>query len=92
VTMETAYLPVLMRNLMMRGDHTIMDVSVEHLPIGPDGMRYYGPDPVANVRLVGEVLFRSDWTRKIMPIETLRDRLGDVLRDEDNKRLEQKGQ
>jgi len=90
VAMKTAYLPALMRNLMMRGDHTVLAVSIEHLPPGPDGMRYYGTDPVADVRLVGEVLFRSSWTRKIMPIETLRDSLGDVLRPEDEKRLEQK--
>ncbi|MDP6544211.1 MAG: hypothetical protein QGH60_09490 [Phycisphaerae bacterium] len=90
VVMKTAYLPVLMRNLMMRGDHTITAVSVEQLLTGPDGMRYYGTDPVANVRLVGEVLFRSDWTRKIMPLETLRGRLGGVLRPEDEKRLQDK--
>jgi hypothetical protein len=74
----------------MRGDHTITAVSIEHLPAEQDGMRYYGTDPVANVRLVGEVLFRSGWTRKIMPIETLKGPLGDVLRPEDTKRLEQK--
>ena len=92
VVMKTAYLPVLMRNLMMRGDHTVTDVSIEHLPAGPAGMQYYGTDPVAKLRLVGEVLFRSSWTRKIMPAETLRGRLADVLRPEDKERLKQKGQ
>ena len=92
VVMKTAHLPDLMRNLMMRGDHTVTDVSIEHSPAGPDGMRYYGTDPVASIRLVGEVLFRSGWTRKVMPIETLKDRLGSVLRPEDTKRLEQEGQ
>jgi hypothetical protein len=90
VAMRTGSLPHLMRNLIMRGDHTITAVSIEHLPAEQDGMRYYGTDPVANVRLVGEVLFRSGWTRKIMPIETLKGPLGDVLRPEDTKRLEQK--
>ena len=90
VAMRTGSLPDLMRNLIMRGDHTITAVSIERLPAGQDGMRYYGTDPVANVRLVGEVLFRSGWTRKIMPIETIKGPLGDVLRPEDTKRLEQK--
>jgi hypothetical protein len=89
MVMKSAYLPALIRNLVMRGDHTVTDVSIEPLQAGPDGMRYYGTDPVVNVRMAGEVLFRSGWTRKIMPIETLRDRLGSVLRPEDNKRLEQ---
>jgi len=91
VVMKTAYLPIMMRNLMMRGDHTVTAVTIEHLPAGPDGLRYYGTDPVAKVRLNGEVLFRSDWTRKIMPIETLRDRLADVLSPEDKKRLKREG-
>jgi hypothetical protein len=89
VVMKTEYLPILMKNLMTRGDHTVTDVSIDHVTSGRGGMRYYGIDPVASVKVAGEVLFRSDWTRKIMPIETLRDRLSSVLRPEDTKRLEQ---
>jgi len=88
VIMNTAHLPSLMRNLMTRGDHTVRQVSINHLPAGPDGRRYYGTDPVARVILSGEVLFRSGWTRKIMPVETLAEQLGDVLRTEDNERIE----
>ena len=92
VVMKTAYLPTLMQNLMMRGDHSVTNLSIEHLASGPDGMRYYGADPVASVKLAGEVLLRSSWTREIMPIATLRDRLGSVLRPEDEARLKKAGQ
>ena len=88
LVMKTAYLPALTRSLMTRGEHTITDVTISREPAGSDSRRYYGTDPVVNVTLSGEALFRASWTRKIMPIETLRDELGTVLGPEDNKRLE----
>jgi hypothetical protein len=91
LVMKTEYLPALARNLMTRGDHTIIEVSVSREPTGTETGRYYGTDPVVNVTLSGEALFRASWTRKIMPIETLRDELGSVLGPEDNKRLEKEG-
>ncbi|MBT3199898.1 MAG: hypothetical protein HN350_08270 [Phycisphaerales bacterium] len=87
VVMNTAYLPELLRNIMMRGDHTVTDVLIEHLPTGTNNRGYYGTDPVAKVSLAGELLFRSDWTRKIMPIEILEEDLAGLHRPEDAKRL-----
>ena len=87
VIMNTAYLPELLRNIMMRGDHTVTEVMIDHLPTGTNDRRYYGTDPVARVSLAGEVLFRSDWTRKIMPIEILKDNLTGLYRPEDEERL-----
>ncbi|MDP6636620.1 MAG: hypothetical protein QGG42_17110 [Phycisphaerae bacterium] len=91
VTMNTSHLPALMHHLITRGEHTITGVTIERLAVGPDGARYYGTDPVANVTLAGEILFRADWTRKIMPIETLTESLEGVLRPEDQERVKKAG-
>ncbi|MDP6045201.1 MAG: hypothetical protein QGG25_06315, partial [Phycisphaerae bacterium] len=91
IIMNTKYLPELMHNIITRGDHTVTKVSIEQLPLASDGNRYYGTDPVANVTIGGEVLFRADWTRKIMPLDTLKDALSSVLRKEDLKLIEQSG-
>jgi hypothetical protein len=89
--MKSSYLPVLIKNLMTRGEHTITNVSIVGFPDDPEEARYFGTDPVAQVEVSGEVLFRGGWTRKIMPTETLKGRLtdADVLSAEDMKRLEQ---
>ena len=95
VVMKTSYLPTMMRNLMMRGDHTVTNVTIRKLPVEPAGMQYYGTDPVATVLVTGDVLFRSSWTRKIMPSETLKNRLSSVPGipgPKDNKPLKQEGQ
>ncbi len=91
IIINTKYLPELMHNIITRGDHTVTKVSIEQLPLASDGNRYYGTDPVANVTIGGEVLFRADWTRKIMPLDTLKDALSSVLRKEDLKLIEQSG-
>jgi hypothetical protein len=74
---------------MLRGDHTVTGVVIQQLPPGADDGRYYGTDPVANVSLSGEVLFRSSWTRKLMPVSILKGRLAGVLSDDDQKRVAQ---
>jgi len=89
IVMNTEYLPVLMQKLAARGDHTVTKVTIEHLPSSADGSRYYGTLPVASVTIGGEVMFRSNWTRKIMPIELLRETLAGVLTEEDRKRLKE---
>ena len=88
LVMNTSSLPALLRNLTMRGDHTITHAAVKSVPVEPDGKTYYGPEPVSRVEISGEALFRADWTRtKLMPVELLKGRLSPVLRKEDQKRL-----
>jgi len=89
VVMDTAHLPELMRSLALRGDHTVTNIAVQRLPATPDSNRYYGTQPVATVTIGAEVLFRADWTREIMPIDTLSERLSSVLRPEDTKRIDE---
>jgi hypothetical protein len=85
IVMNTKYLPVLMQKLSARGDHTVTKVTIEQLPPSGDGNRYYGTRPVSNVTIGGEVLFRSNWTRELIPAE-IRDTLPDAPKKEAPKR------
>jgi len=71
VIMPTRYLPVLQRNLLKQNFHTILQVEIgpfedkQKITGTPQKMDlyYYGPEPVVQVTLHGELLLLTEWER-----------------------------
>ena len=71
VIMPTRYLPVLQRNLLRQNFHTILRVEMGPFadPQKPSGTQqktnlyYYGPEPVVQITLRGELLLLTAWER-----------------------------
>jgi len=61
VVMPTRHLQSLQANLMERNFHTITQVEME--PVPADDEYYYGPEPVMEATLSGQLLLLTDWTR-----------------------------
>jgi len=85
VIVNTGHLLDLLRNVMLRGDHTVLNVEMGEPSVEQAEMRYYGVEAVMRATITGEVLMRSAWTRPLMPAEVLR-RLPSALGGEDKKR------
>jgi len=62
VVMPMRFINLLERNLMRRNYHTILAVHAEQAP-RLTAQRYYGTDPVMTVKLQGELLLLTAWTR-----------------------------
>lgn len=75
VVMASRYLPTLERHLLSRNYHTILSVQIRpaEVPVTAGGDMgyaassaanyYYGPEPVVQVEIQGEVLLLTDWER-----------------------------
>ncbi|MCJ7544665.1 MAG: hypothetical protein MUP47_08920 [Phycisphaerae bacterium] len=74
VVMASRYLPTLERHLLSRNYHTILSVQIRpaDAPISTGAVAaytpstanyYYGPEPVVQVEIRGEVLLLTDWER-----------------------------
>ena len=90
VIMVPRFLPRLLKKLMARNYHTVLDFSMEEVAGSQDSPYYYGPSLVMRVTVKGELLLRTDWERRLMPAEVLRTLQRQcqwVLRDEDRLRL-----
>ena len=77
VIMNTRHLPDLQRNLLSRGDHAVLGVNIADIISQDLERRYYGPEAVMRVKVTGEVLMRSAWTRGTW--EVTKDDRGKVL-------------
>lgn len=86
VILNTGRLLDLLRNVMLRGDHTVLNVEMAEPSIEEADMRYYGVEAVMRATITGEMLMRSAWTRPLMPAEVLR-KLPVAMGDKDKKRL-----
>jgi len=63
VIMDTRWLPKLLKNLLARNHHTVLDLSVEAVDHDEADPHYYGTDPVMAVTITGELLLLTDWER-----------------------------
>ncbi len=84
VVMASRYLPTLERHLLSRNYHTILSVQIRPADatiaspgtgmayyVGtPSANYYYGPEPVVQVEIQGEVLLLTDWERGTWDAET----------------------
>jgi hypothetical protein len=86
VILNTGRLLDLLRNVMLRGDHTVLNVEMTEPSVEETDMRYYGVEAVMRTTITGEMLMRSAWTRPLMPAEVLR-KLPGAMGDKDKKRL-----
>lgn len=77
VIMPARYLKALQDNLMERNYHTVLKTEMEAVgpTFGSDRERttdgyYYGPDPVMQVTVYGELLLLTEWERGVWDEET----------------------
>jgi hypothetical protein len=85
VIVNTGRLLDLLRNVMLRGDHTVLNVELAEPSVEESEMRHYGVEAVMRVTITGQALMRSAWTRPLMPVEVLR-RLPGAPGEEDKER------
>lgn len=98
LAMPYRYLPLLERKLLEQNLHTILKVDVAEVPADSSVRYYYGPDPVVQVTLEGELLLLTAWERgtytaatktwkypPLMPAEVLAElkKLGATMRTDD---------
>ena len=103
VVMPLKHLERFQQTLMARNYHTILSMSVLWLEPSPTDLYHYGPEPMLQVTLRGELLLLTSWVRGVwdpttsnwrndspplMPVEALRALPGPALRPEDKRRLQ----
>ncbi len=86
VTMPTRHIPALEAQLQQIPYHAVLKDSFVMTKQNSESLYYYGPEPVAEVTIEGEMLLLSSWARSLMPIEALGLLPPDALRPEDRKR------
>ena len=67
VVMPTRHVERLLRNLMMRNYHTVVNLEIGQ--IGQQKTHYYGTEPVMMVGVHAEMLLLTKWVRPLMPPE-----------------------
>ncbi len=86
VIMPTRHIPALEAQLQRLTYHAVLKDSFVMSIEGSDSLYYYGPEPVAEVTIEGEMLLLSSWVRDLMPIEALDLLPAGALRPEDQQR------
>ena len=102
VIMPLRHLERFQRTLMARNYHTVLSVNASWLEPNPTDLFYYGPEPMLQVTLRGELLLLTSWVRgawdettsnwrndspPLMPVGALRALPAAALRPEDQRRL-----
>jgi hypothetical protein len=102
VVMPLKHLERFQQTLMARNYHTVLSMSAAWLESSPADLYHYGPEPMLQVTLRGELLLLTSWVRgawdpstsnwrndspPLMPVEALRALPTAALRPEDQRRL-----